>query len=184
MLKHVTPWWFDYLLDNPLRRVLHRPERLLAPYVREGMSVLDIGCGMGFFSIPMARMVGASGCVVALDIHERVLEVLRRRALRAGVAERIRAHVTRPDDLGLTDEFDFALAFWVVHEHPNPALLLRQIRAWLKPGARLLLVEPRLDVAGREFREVVELAEAAGLRLTARPQLSLSLAALLQAPGE
>ena len=57
MSEHVCPWWGGYFIDNRLRRLLHNPERLLSPYVQQGMTVMDIGCGMGFFSIAMAAMV-------------------------------------------------------------------------------------------------------------------------------
>jgi len=57
MAKHTCPWWGGYLIDNRLRRLLHNPERILAAYLQPGMTVMDFGCGMGFFSIAMAGMV-------------------------------------------------------------------------------------------------------------------------------
>ncbi len=57
-MPHVCPWWGGYFLDNRFRRLLHKPHMILAPYVREGMTVMDFGCGMGLFSIAMAKMVG------------------------------------------------------------------------------------------------------------------------------
>ncbi len=58
MGSHVYPWWGGYFLDNRLRRWLHNPERILAPYVRPGITALDFGCGMGMFAIAMAKLVG------------------------------------------------------------------------------------------------------------------------------
>ena len=76
----VCPWRIGYLLASPLRRLLHDPAKILAPYVREGMTVLEPGPGMGFFTLELARRVGASGRVVAVDIQPRMLDRLKRPA--------------------------------------------------------------------------------------------------------
>ena len=75
MSPHVCPWWGGYFIDNWFRRWLHSPERILAPYVKPGMSVLDFGCGMGIFSVAMARMVGDEGQVIAVDVQQQMLEL-------------------------------------------------------------------------------------------------------------
>jgi predicted methyltransferase len=59
----VCPWWLGYLLASPLRRLRHDPSPILAPYLREGMTVLEPGPGMGFFTLELARRVGPSGRV-------------------------------------------------------------------------------------------------------------------------
>ena len=89
MAKHVCPWWVGYLLISPIRRWLQDPDKILSPYISEGMTVLDVGPGMGFFTIPAARMVGNSGRVIAVDLQEKMLKSLVKRAEKAGVAGRI-----------------------------------------------------------------------------------------------
>jgi len=124
MDRHVCPWWLGYLLACPLRRWVADPAKILAPYVREGMTVLEPGPGMGFFTLPLARMVGATGRVVAVDIQPRALDALRRRARKAGLLERVEIRLSQSDSLGLGDlanQVDFALAFAVVHEMPSAA---------------------------------------------------------------
>jgi ubiquinone/menaquinone biosynthesis C-methylase UbiE len=56
-------------LDNRIRRWIQNPKKILKPYIEEGMTVLDIGCGPGFFSIDMAQMVGKTGRVIAADLQ-------------------------------------------------------------------------------------------------------------------
>ena len=92
MGDNICPWWLAYAFDNPFRRFLHSPEKILGPYVAEGMTVLDVGCGMGFFSIGLAKLVGNKGCVIAVDVQQKMLNALEKRAEKAGVLNRIRIH--------------------------------------------------------------------------------------------
>ena len=103
MKHHVCPWWLGYLLASPLRRLLQDPAKILAPYIREGMTVLEPGPGMGFFTLELARLVGAGGRVIAVDVQPKMLDRLKRRAGTAGVSERVHARVCSSDSLGLAD---------------------------------------------------------------------------------
>ena len=181
--SHVCPWWFAYTFDNPLRRIFHKPERMLSPYVKEGMTVLDAGCGMGYFSIGMARMVGDSGRVIAIDLQERMLAALGRRAARAAVSERIVPRLCEQDNLGVAEPLDFALAFWVVHETPDRTRFLSEIANALKPGGRLLITEPLFHVNADNFNQTLQAAASAGLRLTGSPRVAFSRTAILEKPA-
>ena len=64
-------------LDNKIRRWLQNPQKILSPYIREGMTVLDIGCGPGFFSIEIAKLVGKNGRVFSVDMQEGMLQKIR-----------------------------------------------------------------------------------------------------------
>ena len=180
MPSNVCPWWLGYFIDNRLRRLIHEPARTVGPYVRPGMTALDVGCGMGVFSIAIAELVGPGGRVIAADVQPQMLRVLQRRAARAGVADRIRVHRCEPRHLGVTTPCDFALAFAMLHEVPDPARLLAGIHACLKPGGRLLLAEPRLHVSARAFDDELALAARAGLTLCARPAVRWCHVALLE----
>ena len=103
MKNHVCPVWVGYLLLNPLRKFLENPERMFGPYVREGMTVLEPGCGSGFFTLPLARMAGAEGRVIAVDVQEKMLDIVRRRAAKAGLSDRIDLRLTNGHGMGLED---------------------------------------------------------------------------------
>jgi 2-polyprenyl-3-methyl-5-hydroxy-6-metoxy-1,4-benzoquinol methylase len=185
--EHLCPVWVGYFLANRLRMLWQNPYKLVAPYLKTNMKVLDVGSAMGFFSLPMAQMVGPAGKVVCVDVQPKMLEVLRRRATRAGLAERIETHVSREDSPGLdgrSKSFDFALAFAVLHEVPDQARFLREIRQLLKPGAHLLLAEPAGHVTVTEFEQTVKLASEAGLAEMGRPEIRLSHAALFARSGK
>ena len=125
--KMVCPWWFCFTFDNPLRKLLHNPEAMLSPYVRPGSTVIDIGPGMGYFSIPLARLVGPTGHVIAIDVQAKMLAALTSRARRSGVSERIQPHLASSDSLGNHPKADFVMAFWMVHEVPNQRAFLTEI---------------------------------------------------------
>ena len=176
---NVCPWWFCRAFDNPLRKLVHNPDRILAGLVQPGWTALDLGCGMGYFSIPVARLVGPEGVVICVDLQEQMLAAVRRRAERAGVANRIRLHRAGPDGLGLIEAADFALAFWMLHEVPDPAAFLAEVRACLKPGGRLMVVEPRIHVGEAAFEASVEAAGKVGFTPVGRPDVALSRAVVL-----
>ena len=178
MGSHVCPWWLAYSYDNPLRRIVHPPEKLLAPWVRPGMTVLDIGCGIGHFSLGMARLVGPGGRVIAADLHERALAVVERRARRAGLAGRITTLRCGPDSCDPGVAVDFALAFLMLHETPSAEAFCRMIAAALAPGGRFLVAEPAYHVGESTFDAELGAAARAGLKLLDRPRVRASRAAL------
>lgn len=180
MEKHVCPWWVGYLLVSPIRRLRDNPERILSPYISEGMTVLDVGPGMGFFTIPAARMVGESGKVIAVDLQEKMLNGLIKRSRKAGVADRIVTKLCEPNSIGVSEPIDLCLVFNVAHEVPDAAGLFSQISAILKPRGRLLLVERGArHVSEEEFQGFLDQASAAGLKVIGRPAIRGSQSALL-----
>lgn len=186
MGKRVCPWWLGYLLASPLRRLLYKPAKILAPYVRPGMTVLEPGPGMGFFTLELARLVGASGRVVAVDVQPRMIAGLKRRAAKAGVLERVDARLAPLDSMGVQDlpgAVDFTLAFAVVHEMPAPVPFFSEVAKASKPGASVLFVEPAGHVTPQEWEAELQAASQAGFVLEERPSVPRSLAALLRKPA-
>ncbi len=172
MAAYVCPWWAaPFTIDIPLRRWLHDPQKIVGPYVEPGMTVIDVGCGVGWFSIPMARMVGDQGKVIAVDLQPQMLAMLRRRAEKAGVVARFETHACAQDRLGIRAQADFALAFAMLHEVPDPRRLLGEIHDCLKRGGKLLLAEPPIHVSGKAFAKEVATAEEAGFRVVERPRV-------------
>lgn len=177
--KRVCPWWLCFTFDNPLRRFLHHPERLLGAYVGKGYQVIDIGAGMGYFTIPLARLVGPTGRVIAVDIQEKMFSVLNRRAERSGLADRITTHLAGPDSLGLPEKADFILAFWMVHEVPDQGQFLAQVLNLIKPGGLFLIAEPRFHVSKKRFEQTIQTAIGLGFVIKEHPGIRLSHSALL-----
>ena len=179
----LCPVWVGYLLACPIRRFLQDPRKILTPHVRPGMRVMDVGSAMGFFSLPLARLVGPGGRVVCVDVQEKMLERLRGRARRAGVVDRIETRVCEEESLpvaGLAGRIDFVLAFAVVHEVGDASRFFSEIRSVLKPGGRALFAEPKGHVREDAFRDSLAAAERQGLRQVEAPRIARSHAAVLE----
>jgi ubiquinone/menaquinone biosynthesis C-methylase UbiE len=183
MNDRVCPWWLCYSFDNPLRRLIHDPERLLESYVKTGMTAVDIGCGMGYFTLGLARLVGPGGKVIAVDIQEEMFAALGRRARKAGLSDRIVLHRCLPDRLGVEEPADFVLAFWMAHEVRDKPRFFGEIFSLLKTGGRLLLIEPKFHVTRNSFGRTVEVCRAAGFRLLGGPAVALSRTVLMEKSG-
>jgi ubiquinone/menaquinone biosynthesis C-methylase UbiE len=172
-----------YLLCCPLRRLLENPEKILGPHVHPGMKVVEPGCGMGFFSLPLARMVGPQGRVICVDIQRPMINRLLKRARKAGLDDRVVAHVCPDNDWGLQQwegETDLVTAIHVIHEVPDTKAFFTQAHAVLKSGGRLLILEPKGHVSSEAFQLTLERARQAGFEDLEPPRLRGERTALMQ----
>jgi len=184
MSKRVCPWWLGYLLASPVRRwIFENPREILQPYVRQGMTIFEPGPGMGFFTLELARLAGNSGRVIAVDVQPRMIAGLKRRAAKAGLQDRIDARVVASDSMGVSDlagKVDFTLAFAMVHEMPSASRFFEEVAEVSKPGATLLLAEPRGHVTQPEFDAELQEAAKVGFTVQEHPSIRRSHAALLK----
>ena len=180
---HAFPMWLGYLHLNPLRKLRHNPDKILGPYVNEAMTVADIGCAMGFFSLPLAKMVGTSGKVICVDIEENMIRSLEKRAAKAGLSGRIHTIICNDSSLCLDDfkgKIDFALAIGVEHEIQGSSKFFSQVNEAMKPAGRLLVALPKLFVSEIVFEGTVSVAKSNGFEVTDRPQMKGCRTVLLE----
>jgi SAM-dependent methyltransferase len=147
------------------------------------MTVFEPGPGMGFFTLELARLVGLSGRVIAVDVQPKMIAGLKRRAAKAGLTDSIDVRQATSDSLGVSDwagKVDFTLAFAVVHEMPSASRFFSEVAAVSKPGATLLFAEPSGHVKPEEFEAELQDAIKAGFVLAERPSIPRSQAALLR----
>lgn len=183
MAERVCPWWMGPFLLNPLRSWRVKPERLLNRYVRERMHVLEPGPGMGFFTLRLAGMVGPHGKVTAVDVQQKMLDSLRRRANKAGLENRIETRLALPDSLAIADlaeTIDFVLAFAMVHELRSTERFFSETSLVMKPGASMLLVEPKGHVKNDKFLKELAAATEAGFSEADCPHVPGNHAVLLR----
>lgn len=169
---HVCPHSMAFMLDNWFRRLLQNPRRIVGEYINDGDTVIDLGCGPGFFSVDMARMVGEKGNVIAVDLQEQMLKRVRKKAIAKKVADRMSYHQCESGGVGLEldEKADFILAYYMVHETPNPAAFLAEIKNLLKKGGKILVVEPNMHVTEELYQEMIDQAKDAGYTVAGYPQ--------------
>lgn len=179
--NHVCPWWLGYTFILPVRKYQHNPERILGPHIKQGMTVMDYGSAMGYFSIPLAQMTGPEGKVYCVDIQEKMLVKLRKRALRYDVSPIITTLLVNKnyDVKELQNKLDFALLFAVVHEVPDKGGLFKDIFAMLKPGGKVLFAEPKGHVKPADFEKSLLMAKQAGFIISAEKPMNKGLSAFL-----
>jgi ubiquinone/menaquinone biosynthesis C-methylase UbiE len=178
--NRVCPVELANSLDSKIRRWLQNPQKILSPYITEGMTVLDIGCGPGFFSIEMADLVGDKGKVISADLQEGMLQKLRSKIKGTIFENRIALVKCDKDNINVSGKADFILAFYMVHEVPDKEKLFVSLKNILKENGQILIVEPKLfHVTKKEFASTIEKSVKAGFKAKEGPMLPFSFSALL-----
>lgn len=163
MKQHICPWWLAYTFETPFRYLSQHPDNILKPFLKEGNTFLDLGSGMGFFSVNGAKIVGEKGKVYSVDVQKKMLEKLKLNAEKNGVSDIIQTHLCQQDNIGLDIKADFALAMWMVHEVPEIKKFFEEVKQMLKPDAKMLVVEPTfLHVPKTKVLEEIEIAKNIG----------------------
>jgi len=115
-------------LDNKLRKWLQNPNKLLAPYLKPGMKVLDIGCGPGFFTIEIAKMIGSDGKVFSVDLQEGMLNQIKKKIKGSELEKKIHLIKSDGDNFVVPEKVDFILAFYMIHEVPDKENLFKLLK--------------------------------------------------------
>jgi len=135
----------DWLV-RPERDAEEQPEKALdALKLKPGMVVADIGAGVGYMSLRMAKRVGPSGKVYANDLQLEMLAKLRENAATAKIANVVTVLGDVADPKLPPNTMDLVLLVDVYHEFSQPQQMLRKIRETLKPDGRLVLLEYRAE---------------------------------------
>ncbi len=129
-------------LERPERLEWQPPEAVLSALgLQPGETLVDVGCGPGYFAIPAAKLVGATGRVYAVDISLEMLMRLGQRLYAEGLAN-VQPVLSRETNIPLPDGCaDAALLANVLHEAEDRVALLAEVRRLVRPGGRLLVVD-------------------------------------------
>jgi ubiquinone/menaquinone biosynthesis C-methylase UbiE len=176
----LTPVSRAQAFDSEFRRWLHNPQKIIRPFISKGMTILDLGCGPGFFSIEMAKMIQGSGKIIAADLQEGMIEILRRKIHENGMENLIQPHRCTPQGLNLNVQVDFILAFYVIHEITNPDFVINELKSVLKPGGKILIAEQKMHVPRGVFNTIVESMIQEGFKVLSRPHIAISRAVLME----
>ncbi len=165
-------------LDNKLRKFGQNPRKLLGKYIQPNMSILDFGCGPGFFSIEIAKMLNGSGKVFAVDLQEGMLNIVKEKIAANQLEDRIHLHQCSENKIGIDAKVDFVLAFYVIHEIPDKESFFREVKQLLNPAGKLLVVEPKFHVNRNAFTNMENLIQEVGFKIIERPKIFFSRACL------
>ena len=171
--------WTIAILDNLPRKILQNPASMFGAYVKPGMTVMDIGCGPGFFTIASAKMVGSEGKVIAIDVQKEMLDLALQKSRNLNLADRIHFHQSESEHIGISEQAHFILSFYMVHEVPDRDAFFAEVAGLIAPGGRYLIVEPNFHVSAAAFEDTLLSANRAGFRVVERPRVFLSRAAVL-----
>jgi len=183
MAERVCPWWMGYFLLTPIRKITENPRKILSPFVKTGMNVLEPGSGMGFFTLEAARLTGPEGRVYAVDLQQKMINSLDRRVRRAKLSDVVKARVCAADTLGVSDldgSIDLVLAFCLVHEVPDVDRFFREVHQALRPGGRCLVIEPAGHVSEEDFAATLEKTRTAGFTISPGPKVRKNHTAVLE----
>jgi ubiquinone/menaquinone biosynthesis C-methylase UbiE len=172
-----------FAVVGPQRAFFQNPRSVLRDFVKPDMIALDIGCGTGFFSLPMAKMVGSNGKVICVDLKADAIKDLESKSKKARLTKIIEARVCSDSSLGIDDlngKIDFALAFYVLHHASGVAELMIQIHDVLKPDGAFLIVEPKHHVSVKQRNSIESLAQKAGFVRAGNPKIIRSWAVLFK----
>jgi len=177
--KFVCPasWSWGLLF---FRGLLHDPAKILKGFVKEGDSVADIGCGPGFFTTALSGMAGAAGKVFAVDLQQEMLDKAKKRVDRLCKNKNVTYVKAGQDSLNLPAGLDRVLAFYMVHEVPDTDRFFREIYSALRPGGKVLVVEPLLHVSKKDFEAEQASAVKAGFIASVGTKAFFSFSMLLE----
>jgi ubiquinone/menaquinone biosynthesis C-methylase UbiE len=167
-------------LDNSIRKLLQNPQKILKPYINKGMSVLDLGCGPGFFTIEIAKMLTDSGKVIASDLQEGMLDKVSQKIDGTILKNRITLHKCKEETIALNEKVDFVLAFYMIHELPNQEKLFKELKSILKPNGLLFISEPKFHVSKKSFDSMTDKIKDIGFEIMDRPKVFFSRTIVLK----
>jgi len=152
-------------LERPEREAEEEPARAIeALDIKPGMTVADIGAGSGYYTVRLARKVGADGKVYATDIQVGMLSIIQRRAAMEKLTNIVPVLGAADDPKLPAGSVDLALMVDVYHELAAPQAFVRRLREALKPDGRLVLIEfrkedPRVPIKEEHKMSVAEVRQ-------------------------
>jgi ubiquinone/menaquinone biosynthesis C-methylase UbiE len=163
----LCPSSLSWSLDNPWRRRAMRPV-LKRIGIQPGESVLELGPGCGAYTPGAARLTGAGGRLIAVDIQPDMIARVQKRVRAEGLTN-VEMHVASAHALPMDDEsVDRAFLITVLPEIPDPGRALAELHRVLRPSGSLSITEEFLDPDYRFVQETIRLVEAAAFRLVER----------------
>jgi ubiquinone/menaquinone biosynthesis C-methylase UbiE len=165
--RHVNvpcPSWLYWAveLENPFAKSSQSKIIISGLDVKPGMTVLDIGCGPGRLSIPLAKAVGERGRIVSVDIQPEMLNIVRKKADTEKINNITLVNISMGEGKLQNYNADRAVLVAVLGEIPNQAMALEEIYNSLKPGGILAISETIFDPHYQSKQNILKLVTSIG----------------------
>jgi len=177
--NHICPVERAGALDGSLRKLMHNPQKILKPYIKAGMTVLDVGCGPGFFSVEIAKLLNGEGKVIAADVQKGMLNIIKEKIKGTDLEQRIELHQSDFERIGVVEKVDFVLAFWMIHEVINQEKFFDELTSILKTNGLMLIIEPKFHVTKTKFGTMMNKLKEIGFSTIESPKVFFSRAVVL-----
>lgn len=166
-------------LNSKFRRLLQNPQKILNPYLQTGITVLDIGCGPGYFSLEMAKMIGPSGKVIAADVQQGMLDIISEKIKGTALENTVELYKCNTDRIDISQKADFILCFYMVHEVPDRQKFITNLKELIAPGGFVYIAEPKFHVKKKVFESMLHELINMGFSIVARPRVFYSCVVVL-----
>ena len=175
----ICPVTIAGILDSRVRKLFHNPNKILKPFIKKDITALDIGCGSGFFSMEIAELMEGTGKVISVDMQEGMLEILKQKIQGTNFQNNFVLHKCSQNAIGIKENVDFVLMFYMVHEVPSKENLFNEVLPLVNQNGLVMIVEPKL-ISKRKFKEMVNAITKKGFEEYCIPKIPLSRGIVLK----
>jgi ubiquinone/menaquinone biosynthesis C-methylase UbiE len=175
----VCPLALAGILDNKIRNFLHNPTKILKPYINKNMTIMDIGCGPGVFSIEAAKLLEGTGKVISVDMQEGMLEILRNKIKGQLIEKNIVLHKCTQYCINVTENVDLVLMIYMVHEVPNKENMFNEILPLINKNGLLIIIEHKF-VSKKQFNKIINIVKEKGFIEDKKLKIALSRGIVLK----
>lgn len=179
MNHHLHPVKNAKYLDSQFRHFFQNPQKILRNHIHPGMTVLDLGCGTGYFTIELLKMVGKEGKVIAVDLQEGMLDILKQKLKNYSSIRNLEIKKCQEINIAITEKVDFILAFYTLHEMKYFDDIILELKTILKPKAKIFISEQKFHVSKKNFAAIIEKMNENGFTLYESKRVAFSRTVLM-----